>query len=156
MLTPAAGRANLPAPRKKEAAALRPTTYRSCANTAAQAASSAYSAECATRADHGGDAAVDIGVGGRPARDAEAHGATALPHRPARPARALFLDRGNQAVGRRGRAERDQHLVQDHVIEDLETCGAQLRREASCVGTVILDEARDTLLAERQQCRKHL
>ena len=70
--------------------------------------------------DHGGDAAVDIGVGGGPAGNADAHGGAALPDGDAAPAGAVVLKFFDDALGFFGVAEGDEDLVEDDIVQDLE------------------------------------
>ena len=76
--------------------------------------------------DDGGDATVDIGVGGGPAGNADAHGGAALPDSHGAPAGAFFLQLFDDAVGSFGVAERNEELVEDSVVQDLEAGGGHL------------------------------
>ena len=71
----------------------------------------------AARAD-GGDAAVDVVLGGTPAAHADPHRATPVPGRRPAPAGSLALHRGDDRVRPVRVAEVDHHLVEHHVVED--------------------------------------
>src|SRR5690606_20160879 len=61
----------------------------------------------------------------RPARHADPHRLATLPHRPAAPTLARVLNMLDHAISRRIVAETNEHLVDDHVVEDLNARGAQ-------------------------------
>ena len=78
-------------------------------------------------------AQADVVIGSRPVANADPHSAASLPDCRAAPAGAVFLNSSDDAFVYRGIAERYQYLIQDHVIQNVETSSLQLLAEASCV-----------------------
>ena len=66
--------------------------------------------------DHRSDAAVDIGVGGGPAGNADPHGGPALPDGYATPTGAVFLKFFDDALGFFGIAEGNEDLIEHDVV----------------------------------------
>src|SRR6202020_16198 len=85
------------------------------------------------------DALVDVGVGGGPVADADAHGGLILPDCAAAPAGSFLLNGGDGAAGLFGSAEGDEDLVEDDVVEDWMAGGAEGVGEAASLAAVALD-----------------
>src|SRR5215831_19278209 len=79
----------------------------------------------ARHAEHRFETAVDIGLRGRPRGDADAHGGAGLPDGAAAPARAVLLNACDYALCLLGCAERDEHLVELHIVQNLEARGGE-------------------------------
>ncbi len=99
-------------------------------------------------AEDGGDALVDVGVGGGPIADADAHGGLILPDGAAAPAGSVFLNGGDGALGLFRGAEGDEDLIEDDFVEDLMAGGAQGVGEAAGLAAIALDHFGQALTAE--------
>ena len=99
-------------------------------------------------AEDGGDALVDVGVGGGPIADADAHGGLILPDGAAAPAGSVLLNGGDGAPGLFGSAEGDEDLVEDDFVEDWMAGGAEGVGEAAGLAAVALDHGGEALAAE--------
>ena len=104
----------------------------------------------------GVDAAVDVGLGGGPGGDADAHGGLTLPHGAAHPARALPLHRFDDLAGALRAPEGYQHLIQADVVQHRESVGSDALGESRGQPAAALDEVHDTSPAERAEGRPHL
>jgi len=102
-------------------------------------------------AQHGGEALLDIRIRRRPAADADAHGGTALPNGRPAPAGPVALNRSDDAPGFFRLAERHQHLIQYHLVQDLEACLREAVRKAARLAAVALKELGKSRTAERTQ-----
>src|SRR5689334_24514970 len=72
-------------------------------------------------------------AGGGPGGDADAHRRPAVPFRASAPAGAVLLYLGNDGACYRRLAERDQHLVDRHFVQDLMSRRAQPLGESPCM-----------------------
>src|SRR5689334_7331855 len=64
--------------------------------------------------------AVDVGLGGGPGGDADPHGVASLPDGSPAPAGAVFLYAADDALSDFRRTERDENLVQNHLVKNFE------------------------------------
>ena len=92
---------------------------------------------------------LDVGVGGGPTGDADAHGGVAVPLGGAAPAGAFGLDIADDALGFFGSAEGDEDLVQDDFIEDVKAGAAQPLCEELGLAAVSFDEIAEAVATER-------
>ena len=83
---------------------------------------------------HRFQAPIDIFLGRCPRRNTDAHGRVSLPDSRSAPAGSLLLQPGNRSQGSFRAAERHQHLVNDHIIQNLETGRAQIPRQSAARG----------------------
>src|SRR6266545_1831503 len=86
--------------------------------------------------------AVDVGLGGGPVRDRDAHEASPPPRGAAHPAGAVALDSFDHPVGASIIAESDEHLVQHHGVGDVGATGGQPVGEPTSQPTAPLDQIR--------------
>ena len=87
-----------------------------------------------------GEGGVDVGFGGGPGGDADAHGDVALPFGFAAPADAFGLDAAHYGQGLLGRSESDEDLVEFHVVQHGVAGGAEAVGEAAGVAAGAFDE----------------
>src|ERR1700683_1157218 len=80
-------------------------------------------------ADDCGQAEFDIFIGGRPTGKADAHRGVSLPLRAATPAGAVALHFPDNPLIFLRTAERHQDLIQDDIVQHLETCMTKALRE---------------------------
>ena len=85
------------------------------------------------RFQHRGQATLHILFGGGPRRYTDPHRRLALPHCRAAPAGSVGLQPGYRGKRLLWRAETHEHLVDDHVVEDLVSGGFQPRGKAAGV-----------------------
>src|SRR3546814_9564949 len=76
--------------------------------------------------ENGRCGALDIRIAGRPGADADPHRGAALPGGAAAPAGAVVLDRGDDTLRSRIVPEGHNHLVQHHLVEDLDRKSTRL------------------------------
>src|ERR1041385_168914 len=100
---------------------------------------------------HGFQAALDIVVGRRPRGDADAHGGASLPDGRACPTGAVRLNARDHPAGHLGVAERDQDLIDHHVVEDLVPPRLQALGEARRMAARALDQVGQPLPSQRAQ-----
>src|SRR5439155_22244077 len=86
-----------------------------------------------------------------PGADTDAHRRVALPHRIATPAGAVVLKLGHDTLRGLRVAERDEHLVEHHVVENLEARVLQSFSEAARLATVALHELGEPRAPERSE-----
>src|SRR5579872_1297831 len=89
--------------------------------------------------DHGSDAALDIRIGGGPTGHTDSHRRVPVPLRSPTPAGPIALEICDDPPRVLRAAERDQHLVQDHVVQDSEPRLVQTFREYFRLAAVSLD-----------------
>jgi hypothetical protein len=89
--------------------------------------------------DHCSCTPFDILIGGCPTGYADSHRRMSLPLRSSTPAGPIVLDICDNPPRVLRAAERDEHLVQDHVVQDSEPCLVQMLREHFRLAAVSLD-----------------
>src|SRR5690242_19601955 len=88
----------------------------------------------ASQAHYSFETLIDVSLCCRPGRNADAHGRFSLPHRSPAPASPAFLNAANDFSCYLRSSERDQHLIDGHVIQHLETGVPQTLGKSLCVG----------------------
>ena len=96
-------------------------------------------------------AALYIVIGGGPITHTDAHCGAALPDGASAPAGSVFLNGGDGCQRPRGRAERDQDLVQNNLVEDFEARGTKTVAEAPSLAAISFDHFREATPAERTE-----
>ena len=96
---------------------------------------------------------LHVVLGRRPGADADPHRLAALPAGPAAPAVTRFLQRGDHLLRALVIAERDDDLVQDDVVQDLDAGQGQLVREPARLVAVAVDQLGEPASAELPQGR---
>src|SRR5262252_5033382 len=109
-----------------------------------------------SNANHGVGADLDIERRRGPGRDADSHRVTAMPHRSAAPAGAIALDGVDHGLRSFIAPERDKHLIDHDVVENLESSRSEALGKASGVLAGPFDETADTRAAERLEGGPHL
>jgi hypothetical protein len=79
-----------------------------------------------------------------------------VPFRTTAPACALTLNSIDNRAGERGRAKRDEHLIDDDLVQDLMASVAKGFRKTPGVPARSLDEIGQTASAERSEGRPQL
>src|SRR5690242_337280 len=97
--------------------------------------------------EDGGEAAVDVFVGGGPTGNADAHGGAAVPLGSTAPAGAFVLDFGDDATRFFGTAETYEDLVEHYLIQDFESGSAETVGETLGQATVAFDEVAESFAA---------
>src|SRR5579862_904800 len=110
---------------------------------------------CVRGAQNGLEAALDIGLGSSPRRDADTHRSVPLPDGASAPADPIALNTLDDGPGTLGATERYQHLVQQHLVQHpmaraRETFGQTLRE-----ATASLDEVREPGATKLTKRRPH-
>src|SRR5690606_20326711 len=111
------------------------------------------SARARRHPQHRLETAFDVVVRRRPAAHADAHGGAPVPYGASAPAGALLLQRGDHAPRALGVAERDEHLLEHDVVQDLEPGGGASLRETARLAAVALDQPGAARAPERAQRR---
>src|SRR6202007_3354881 len=86
-----------------------------------------------------------------PVANADAHGGAALPDGASAPACAVLLNRGDGCLGFFGRPKRDENLIEDDVVEDVEASGAESVAEAAGPAANAFDHFGHTATAKRTE-----
>src|SRR5262245_60578913 len=85
--------------------------------------------------------------------DADSHRGFSLPDRTPAPAGSVSLNSPNNATGQFGISERNEDLVENHVIQDVKACRPQAIRCDCRITAAPLDQVIDSLAAQRSQRR---
>src|SRR5438309_429801 len=94
------------------------------------------------------DATIDVLIVSCPTGNTDPHRRAALPFRASAPARTVILNSANHASRGVVIAERDEHLVQHHVVEHRESGAAESFGETSGLPAVALDHFGEAVTAE--------